>query len=523
LTVLTDALAQSLINEQGLDIVIPDTYIIIDNNAFKGKGIKSVVIPEGITVIGEYAFSENLLTSVSVPKSVKHICQNAFYKNSLASVELPTGLISIGRMAFDTNSLKEISIPNTVSFIDEWAFDGNNFESISIPDSVFALGKYAFSRPQTFIVPQKPLFSLETLLDSREGTQVTYRTSQDTPVSPSDELVLPTIPTSHGIEEKVLTKELAQALIDEQGLHVIIPEIYTSIADEAFYNKGLLSINIPSCITTIGINAFHRNNLHTVEIPYGVKYLGRSAFSNNNLLDVKIPHGISTIPFTAFAFNPLMSVEIPNSVTTIDNSAFYDCNLLRIDIPDSTTEVAEYAFRYSSNLQSISVPTEPAFDLSLLPSGVEIEKRGVSSVSRLHNTSEGKHLFSSNQNEIDILTGSGWENEGTVYFEPGVATADVFRFYISSENRHFYTALSSERDLIINNNTLADAGWKYEGKAFTAYNTIEYIGNAIAVVRYLNQGTGSHLYSTSTYEQNLLDQDANWLNEGIAWYGNPMM
>ena len=217
-----------------------------------------------------------------------------------------------------------------------------------------------------------------------------------------------------------------------------------------------------------------------------------------------------------------MSVEIPNSVTTIERGAFWDSNLLRIDIPDSVTTISEDAFRYNSNLQAISVSAEPSFDLSLLPSDVEVVKRGTSSVSRLHNTSEGKHLFSSNQNEIDILTGSGWQNEGTVYYEPGVATADIFRFYVSSENRHFYTALTSERDLIINNQTLSDAGWQYEGKAFTAFNTIEYIDNAVAVVRYLNQGTGSHLYSTSTYEQSLLDQDSNWVNEGIAWYGNPM-
>ena len=141
------------------------------------------------------------------------------------------------------------------------------------------------------------------------------------------------------------------------------------------------------------------------------------------------------------------------------------------------------------------------------------------SVNRLFNVSEAKHLFSSNQIEIDILTGSGWLNEGTVYNEPDVATADVFRFYIAKDNRHFYTALEYERELIINNKNLTEEGWQYEGKVFSAYSTSDFPGNAIGVVRYLNKGTGSHLYSTSTYEQTLLDQDASWLNEGIAWYG----
>ena len=141
------------------------------------------------------------------------------------------------------------------------------------------------------------------------------------------------------------------------------------------------------------------------------------------------------------------------------------------------------------------------------------------SVNRLYNIAAAKHLFSSNQTEIDILTGSGWINEGTVYYEPDIATADVFRFYIAQENRHFYTAHEYERDLIINNKDFANAGWQYEGKAFSAYSTIDFPEDAVQVLRYLNQETGSHLYSTSIYEQTILDQDTNWVNEGIAWYG----
>jgi len=142
-------------------------------------------------------------------------------------------------------------------------------------------------------------------------------------------------------------------------------------------------------------------------------------------------------------------------------------------------------------------------------------------VYRLYNSSQGKHLFSSNQFEIDLLTGNKWQNEGVIYYAPEEGAADVFRFYIPTEGRHFYTALESERDFIIGNqNTFS--GWQYEGAAFSAYSNSDYPDDAVAVVRYLNQETGSHVYSTSTYEQGILDQDSLWLNEGIAWYGDPM-
>ena len=89
------------------------------------------------------------------------------------------------------------------------------------------------------------------------------------------------------------------------------------------------------------------------------------------------------------------------------------------------------------------------------------------------------------------------------------------------ENRHFYTALESERDIIIGDQATF-SGWEYEGGAFSAYSTNDFPSDAVAVVRYLNQESGNHVYSTSTFEQGILDQDSNWLNEGIAWYGNAL-
>ena len=109
-----------------------------------------------------------------------------------------------------------------------------------------------------------------------------------------------------------------------------------------------------------------------------------------------------------------------------------------------------------------------------------------------------------------------------IYIAPEIATADIFRFYIPTEDRHFYTSLESERDFIIGNDEIF-SGWQFEGAAFSAYSTSDYPDDAVAVVRYLNQQTGRHVYSTSAYEQSILDQNSNWLNEGIAWFGDSMI
>ena len=169
------------------------------------------------------------------------------------------------------------------------------------------------------------------------------------------------------------------------------------------------------------------------------------------------------------------------------------------------------------DLGPLPLPLDPDFEFP--DEGPEDSGAEGTPVNRLYNSSQGRHLFSSNEDEIDILTGNGWENEGALYLSPEEGTADVFRFYVATENRHFYTALEGERDMIIGNQETF-AGWEFEGAAFSAYSTGDYPDEAVAVVRYLNQETGSHVYSTSTFEQSLLNEDSNWQNEGIAWYGD---
>ena len=86
---------------------------------------------------------------------------------------------------------------------------------------------------------------------------------------------------------------------EEKGVtEIVIPDIVTSIGDEAFlWCKNLTSITIPDSVTSIGYKAF------------------------------------------GCCYN-LTSITIPNSVTSIGSEAFYGCkNLTNITIPDSVTSI----------------------------------------------------------------------------------------------------------------------------------------------------------------------------------------
>ena len=141
-----------------------------------------------------------------------------------------------------------------------------------------------------------------------------------------------------------------------------------------------------------------------------------------------------------------------------------------------------------------------------------------SSVYRLFNQNSGRYLFSSNQVEIDIITGMDWINEGIAYKSPGgnQETTALHRFNTNG-NGHFYTANEYEKEILE-----STTSWTYEGIAFQVYSheQASSVIGAIPVIRYLNTNSGVHLYSTSSIEQDILNTAPEWLYEGIAWYGD---
>ena len=145
------------------------------------------------------------------------------------------------------------------------------------------------------------------------------------------------------------------------------------------------------------------------------------------------------------------------------------------------------------------------------------ESSPIPEVKRLFNTETGKHLFSSNQTEVDYLTGGslGWVNEGTAYKNTDSGDTSVFRFMVNGS--HFYTANESERDLLISSPEYAH--FTYEGEAHKAFDSDSNDDlNLIPVKRFYSVNTDSHVFSSSREEQLILSENPLFIDEGIAWY-----
>ena len=151
------------------------------------------------------------------------------------------------------------------------------------------------------------------------------------------------------------------------------------------------------------------------------------------------------------------------------------------------------------------------------------EPKFVPEVKRLYNQLTGKHLLCANQTEVDYLTGGslGWVNEGDAYKTSDNTTENVYRFSVNGS--HFYTASESEKNTLISDPQFKD--FSLDGiihGCYAAESGPPPGVETVAVKRYLNLDTGSHLISSSLEEQlNFVGNDL-YVDEGIAWYAETL-
>jgi hypothetical protein len=140
-------------------------------------------------------------------------------------------------------------------------------------------------------------------------------------------------------------------------------------------------------------------------------------------------------------------------------------------------------------------------------------------VFRLYSGSTGEHLFTSSQQEIDLLTGgstSKFINEGVAYATPSNGTQALYRFLQLSSGLHFYTANNAERDSLIAN---SGQSYQFEGQAYTVYAASSAPTGATPVYRFYDPARAQHFYTANSNEvASVRATSPSWVFEGPAWY-----
>ena len=219
----------------------------------------------------KYQAKRNMDKDIVIPDTYRFIGNEAFMGNErINSVTLPRGCIVIGKSAFEGCCFqKEVKYPNTLLWIRQRAFSRNNrLRRVHIPPSVAKIDKNVYKEC-------KKLYRAEFARGSKcraipEGMfDCCGRLSQ---------VVLPDEIQLIGRRAFYRCKEL-------QELH--FPQSLKIIDSEAFYFTGIQKLILPNQLRELGEAAFFKcNNLTEVSIPSSVKKIGKWVFHGCNRLTV---------------------------------------------------------------------------------------------------------------------------------------------------------------------------------------------------------------------------------------------
>ena len=120
---------------------------------------------------------------------------------------------------------------------------------------------------------------------------------------------------------------------NSQITKVIIPEGYTNIGDNAFYNNNYthnlnvtFTVTLPSTLKEIGTSAFQGAlQMTDVILPEGLKTIGKQAFKGcKNLTDPKFPSTLKEILSEAYSgIDNIKNIKFNEGIEFIGNSAFF--------------------------------------------------------------------------------------------------------------------------------------------------------------------------------------------------------
>ena len=333
------------------------------------QDIQKLVVKEGVTCIGNESFRNTRnLVSATFPKSLTRIGDEAFASClNLPMVTLPAGVTSIGDYAFSyCGNLALATLPAGLQVIGRGAFNQcKKLSSVVIPAGVISIGDGAFagcsSLPTITVADGNTKYvAVDGVLLNKEKTQlVQYPAGRAA--------------TSYVIPKEVTSIEAGAFEAAEKLTAITIPVGIVSIGRMAFESCfALTTISIPATVKTIGANAFGccqelseikveaANTAYTsvdgVLFDKAKKTLITYPRGRKTTTYV-IPSGVTNIESYAFEYTQnLTSITIPTSVKKIGLAAFANSVLTSVVIPDGVDTIESWTFGWCEELASVALP-----------------------------------------------------------------------------------------------------------------------------------------------------------------------
>lgn len=313
---------------------------VIEEDAFRGKAIKSISLPNSITAIGDRAFYGGALTSVTLG-SVVTIGERAFSGCDFTEIILPNTLTAIGDRAFSGCPLTGITFPNSLTTIGERAFSNCAFTEITLPSSA-AIGQYAFLGCNGLSTVTIPVTLTEIGMSAFGscGDLTVYYNAED---ASADGNIFSDSTVTLYIGGTVRTINGGMFGSGVTKIYFYDGSGSLTLSDNAFDCTDMTALNIIGENITIGQNAFY--NCSAIKtITYNAK-------------NVTVPQG-GAFAFTDSAKAKSVTIKISKDITSIPANLFHTTNgvigkiaSIEFERGSECESIGEYAF---AGLGSIS-------------------------------------------------------------------------------------------------------------------------------------------------------------------------
>jgi len=276
-------------------IILPDSIISIDDQAFGCPSLVEMVIPNSVKTFGDYVFDGcESLKHLTIPSSL-------FMKNNLS---LCSGMTSLDNIKIAKNSgeirrlllsdcpqLKELIIPNDIFYIDTLIIERNDsFTRLLIPETAIKLDALILINN-----PQLTQLHLPNSIKCIGKIEIRKCIS-------FNELSLPdTIET------------IRELCLNDCGIQELaIPESATHIGLLNLSNcESLKSVNFSDNLKLDSLNFSNCKAIAEIKLPSNLKVLGDGVFRNcYSLRSVTIPKGIKYISTEAFEGLPNLVLSV---------------------------------------------------------------------------------------------------------------------------------------------------------------------------------------------------------------------
>ena len=359
-------------NKAITSIILPDSLLYIEENAFKGcSALTEIKLPDNLEYISKNSFDGcSSLTKVNLPDGLSYIPENAFYGcSSLAEIIIPDTVLEIKTNAFNgCCEIKELVVPDSVVTIEYRAFAGMcGLEKLTVPfvgksrdvetDTLYSIIGYWFDSSDD----EDYDFYCGKCHNSFNYLTQEYRHR----TSPYSYYYSRRVYKPCNFKELTITGgTLRSYALNEFGLEVLNVGANVELIEEyAADNLGLTELNLheDAKFTEIPDYAFTNNSITTITIPKNVKRIGK-AFRSNALTEINLNEGLEVID-GSFVNARITSIDLPDSLLVIGREAFWCCTKLEyIEFPENLTEIGFYAFNraglkeiiFSENITYIS-------------------------------------------------------------------------------------------------------------------------------------------------------------------------